>query len=1734
MAAILPGAADVTEYWDNILSGKDCITDIPEEYWNIGDFYDPDPAAKDKTYGYKAGVVDSIEFDSISYGIPPAVMESISVDQLYALVVAKKALQDAGLLGEGAKPFNRDKTGVILAAVMGKNAYSLAHRQDTVKTKKILVNSGVDEALADRVVMRLKDSELEWTEDSEPGFLGNVTAGRIANRFDLGGTNCVVDAACASSLAALKIAVSELQSGDCDVVLTGGVNLDLSATAFISFCKTPALSRQNVSRPFDAEADGMVLGDGVAMVVLKRLEDAERDGDRIYAVIKSVGSSSDGRRKSIFAPSIEGQMKAIGRAYEMADVDPESVGLIEAHGTGTFSGDECEITALNRFYGKYRPRQRSIVIGSVKSQIGHTRLAAGISGLMKAALALYHRTLAPTINVRNERPEFEGSPFHTISSPKPWITSERAPVRRAGLSSFGFGGANFHVVLEEHVTTGANVPPRLHRIPEGVCLHAADKKALIDLCQSWIERLEADPRAYDALVDEQREPEAIPVGQPRIGFVGKDRRDAIAKLSGAVGKLSTHDFPAGSQEFHADGTRDTIYYRTTGVPTGTKVATLFSSQSAQYPGMMGETVRDYPEMSDFLSTVGSALENRGLTPIADILYADVSTDASACENTAELTNTVYSQSALAAICGGLYDILKNRRYADDILIGHSFGEITGLWAGGAIDTQTFADITVERGMAMASGNPGTGMLVIAAGSQACQEWIAAYDHVYVANDNSADQTIVSGETGQLKALAAELMSANVSCTILNVSHAFHSPYMKEPNSLFQEVFDDVELKPLTKTLYSGADGKPYRSGASSMRETVGKQMEQPVRFMQCVADAYEAGARVFVEVGPGKVLTNLVRRILSDKEVYTIAVNGERGDKSSDYQLEEAIVQLRTLGLCVDGDAYRRTSSDFVEEEKPKSAYRIDPIVYMTPAKKEIVEAAIDTVDPVDPVDPYPGSVAKMKGQQTMDANALDVVYGIQTLNGQALEKFLVSQEQQINVFSQLMRDSAGNSDDVLHLMEAFQANSMRAYDTYMRGQRDVLGVREGDFSGTESVIPAVARPAAEPAPYTWKEPVPQPRPPIPEVAPPRGSVAAPDPSKREPENTATPPEPTVIEPAPQAEDFDPVQMVIEIISEKTGYPDDMVDADMNIESDLGIDSIKRIEVFAELSNRLPSKLEVDDVEALSMLHTISEIGDYLKKKFVEVNGTSDEETDKTDISPVIKRFEVAVREAEPQERTTGLLDNGVVLIVKDDSGVAELVAERMSTMGYAVKLVSLPAADETAVEQMFTDALTEANQRLAGFVYIASKGKGGDSLIPMDETDALKSVFLCATCFTRSFVSGEGIGFFISAARMDGGLGLVSGSSVVQGGLFGLHKSLQLEWHNLPLNNRTLVSKAIDLAADLSPEQAAGYLIEEIFTYANDAGVGRTDDGRRYETCLKQSYPDPASRGQGPRPDDVMLVTGGGRGITAECVVRLAQNSQCGFILLGRTDITADIEWAGGETDRAKLRELAIEKLHQNRPRPAKIEALVDSALNQREINDTLDAIRSAGGRAHYLCCDVRDARHLKDLLGSEEAQLGPITGIVHGAGTIADKTIQRKTAADFDNVFGPKVFGLEACLDSVDVSKLKYIVMFSSTSAYFGNGGQTDYSMANEVLNKFAFAFKRSHPDCTTVAVDWGLWDGGSMASDSIRNAVKDSEIVLIPPETGTGYFVDQFMYAQKPDACQIVVNCSSEMLRPTTELG
>lgn len=380
LGCLFPGARNVKEFWQNIVQGKDLMTDVPRSYWLAEDMYDPDPKAPEKTYCKRGAFLPEVPFDPVEFGIPPNVLSSTDSSQLLSLLVAKTVLTDA--VGKEWKGVSRDRTSVILGYSMATAIlFELAGSQHKTIWERVLRESQIDPRKIEEIHKRRSDYSTNWDENSLPGLLQNVIAGRIANRFDLHGTNCVMDAACASTFSAIHLGIKELIFGDSDMVVTGGVQT-LAPLTYICFCKTPTLSPCGESRPFDDSADGMMLGEGIAMFALRRLADAERDGNEIYAVIKGIGTSSDGRAKSIYAPEPKGQAMALRRAYERTEYGPDTVELVEAHGTGTKAGDIAELRALKEVFeegGRREPQW--CAVGTIKSQIGHTLSTSGAAGL---------------------------------------------------------------------------------------------------------------------------------------------------------------------------------------------------------------------------------------------------------------------------------------------------------------------------------------------------------------------------------------------------------------------------------------------------------------------------------------------------------------------------------------------------------------------------------------------------------------------------------------------------------------------------------------------------------------------------------------------------------------------------------------------------------------------------------------------------------------------------------------------------------------------------------------------------------------------------------------------------------------------------------------------------------------------------------------------------------------------------------------------------------------------------------------------------------------------------------------------------------------------------------------------------------------------------------------------------------------------------------------------------------
>ncbi len=970
MASIFPEARNLQEYWQNIVNKIDCITDIPETHWNLADYYDSNPRTElDKTYCNKGGFIPAIDFNPMEFGIPPNILEVTDVSQLLSLVVAKEAMEDAGY--DEKREFNRENIGVVLGSAALKLGVPLSARLQYPIWKKALKSSGLSDEDTEKIIEKIQSAYVQWDENAFPGMLANVISGRIANRFNFGGLNCTVDAACASSLAAVKMAIAELLEHRSDMMLTGGVDTDNSITAYISFSKTPAVSQGDKVKPFDAKSDGMMLGEGLGMMVLKRLSDAQRDKDKIYAVIRGIGTSSDGRFKSIYAPRKEGQINALRRAYDDAGFDPLTVDLIEAHGTGTMAGDPTEFASLKEYFSEDNSKRQHIALGSVKSQIGHTKAAAGAASLIKTALALHHKVLPPTINVTQPNPKLniKNSPFYLNAETRPWISAPQEAPRRAGVSSFGFGGTNYHVVLEEY-NSDHNSAYRLHQAPAQILLFAENPAQLLKTCEQTLEKLQSSvgEKHYSELLEACKFKE-IPQSSARIGFVASSISETCKRLRVTIDLLKNK--PSATSWEHPTG----IHYRAQGMDAKAKVVALFSGQGSQYLDMGKEVVMNFPQLRQLYGYMDSLLLKDNLQPLSEIVFPHpVFEENERNAQIAALQRTEYAQPAIGMLSAGYYKILQQAGFKPDYVAGHSFGELTALWAAEALNDRDYCALVKARGQAMAAPedpNYDTGaMLAVKEDLNKLVTVLKKYPQVQIANFNSPTQVVLAGATPEIHKLQKILHDSGCAAVVLPVAAAFHTPLIAFAQKSFAIATKSVKFQSPKIPVYTNVTAKQYSTEPSELQKTLESQLSNSVLFKQEIENIYTDGGYCFVEFGPRKILTNLLKDILGDRPHMAIALNPSPR-KDSDYCLREAVIQLRVAGITLKNlDPYQIGEVVKSTETKKGLNIKLNGSNYVSEKTKQRWEKAISEQHQVEISASKPVEVGRLSNTATITESA--------------------------------------------------------------------------------------------------------------------------------------------------------------------------------------------------------------------------------------------------------------------------------------------------------------------------------------------------------------------------------------------------------------------------------------------------------------------------------------------------------------------------------------------------------------------------------------------------------------------------------------------------------------------------------------------------------------------------------------------------------------------------------------------
>ncbi|MFE7094008.1 type I polyketide synthase [Streptomyces erythrochromogenes] len=889
-----PGAHDVRAYWKLLMSGERQFSAVPAERWNHEVFHEPDnPSAPHASYTDQVAFLDDVDrFDALHYGVPPARARAMDPQHRLMLDVTREALDDAGL---GRGDFDRENTGVFCAMSVSDykdvmtapiRAIALA---DQARTSASDDDGGVLEAVKEHA------GRLGTVHPfSLPGSLLNMAAGTISRQFDLGGPSFAVDAACSGSLVALDQAVAQLRLGGCRIAVVGGVYVNLTPDSLIGFSTLRALSATGVCRPFDEEADGFVLGEGAGAVVVRPLADALASGDRVYAVIKGVGSANDGASPGPLAPAPEGQLRALRRAYDDAGVAPSSVGFLEAHGTATRAGDLAEVEALRRLRTEYPDDDPSMCyLGAGKALIGHSLAAAGMAGLIKTALVVHHRTIVPQPGTTPHPDLGVGSAgLRFAETARPWPRT-RGP-RRAAVSSFGFGGTNVHVVLEE-----APAPARPVAVggaegaPQLVLLSAGDAELLDLHIGEVLDAVDRAPRTPVAAIAHTlggREPL-----KARLAVVAADTDEFARRLLRARARLAEGARgDLGEGAFAADAPLPAAQRR---------IAFVFPGQGSQRPGMMRDLYERFAGFRSVVDVLGSVARDDADLDLAELLYGGEAAGAGggdAEELARRLTATEVCQPLLGTVQVAATRLLAECGVAPDLALGHSVGEFAAAAAAGALTGEETVRLLVHRGAALrraVSGPPG-GMVAVQTDKETCRSLVVGIDDVWLACFNQPRQVVVSGTPQGLAALRRACADAGIATAALEVSDAFHSPRLGCAEEAVRANLADRRVSPPLLPFVSSVSAAVC-SDPGELRELWARHASAPVRFGDAVLASYDAGARLFLQVSGGGSLLDAVRRNLAGREdVHVVAAGGTAPDGTRDWV--RALARLAVLGVPVD------------------------------------------------------------------------------------------------------------------------------------------------------------------------------------------------------------------------------------------------------------------------------------------------------------------------------------------------------------------------------------------------------------------------------------------------------------------------------------------------------------------------------------------------------------------------------------------------------------------------------------------------------------------------------------------------------------------------------------------------------------------------------------------------------------------------------------------------------------------
>ncbi len=1623
MACWYPGAQSLSEFWENILAKRQQFRRMPDQRLPLDQYHHPDKHTPDKTYGTEAAVLDGFEFDWKGRRIPKQVFESTDIVHWLALDVALKALDDSGL---DLQRLQSLQTGVVLGNTLtGEWTRTNAMRMRWPYIERVLQETAQQKGLSGEafnaytkvVEEAFKSVFPAPNEDTLAGALSNTIAGRICNFLDLHGGGYTVDGACSSSLLAVITAARSLISGDLDVAFAGGIDISLDTFELIGFAKTGALTPDEM-RVYDKRANGFIPGEGCGFVVLKRLADAERDGDRIYAVLNGWGISSDGKG-GITAPSIHGQAAAIGKAYAMAGYGIESCAFIEGHGTGTTVGDRVEISGLTEVLGTKVP-ERPIALTSLKSIVGHTKAAAGIGAFIKTAIAVNQRVIPPMAGVEEPNLIFQDKARWFYPAIDGRLCDPKQNIR-AGVSAMGFGGINTHTTLESYGQPAEHLQSFLadslllssHDRSEILIFSASSQAQLKKKVETTLRSVRKISRAEltDLAADLARFSQ--PQDPYRAAIVCQRPEEAFQALQ----KLTTWlEAPLGTQTSRElkEGQVHITLGHSTKAP---KLGFLFPGQGSQKPNMGRKLQERFAWAKDLVARAESSASDLGTKDLLAKASCELWEDRE--ERLKALTDTAYAQPAIS-LCNALwFEYLQSLGLTPALVGGHSLGELSALYAAKALSFEQLIQLASKRGQLMASPSDKAGsMIFIGADAKTVEAMLTKVSgYAQIANRNASDQTVIAGDPSTLQALLDQAKSKNLRCGPLAVSNAFHSRYMQGAAESFRSWLETITPAPVQIPFVRGTDGQIWQK-ETALRDYLSQQIVEAVDFI-ALAETMQQEVDLILEVGTGHVLSNLVRRIPARKGEAKAAFCCE-SRPGHDADLKSTLAACFVRGARIRWDELYRHRL-------------VRP--YLRPDERLFIESPTE-----------------------------------RTLHFQA------------GAPVQILSTAGVVAPQVLAPLAAAAVPAPL-----------VQAVSSGPALAAQ--LPASHRELSVQAISIQASPLP---------------AAAPSSS-----------EPTV------------EQVLARIVEDLTGFEAATIHPNMKVLDDLNMDSIKASEL---ISNAAMHYGIAGDIEAVGFTNaSLGEIAQAIRAKLPEggvrspklqPEGPSQQalQVDRNAApmlppsQPKLVARPTLATEPQLQKTHTPPPQNATVMEPSaKQPKVAEISKAKLLTPWVRnfsesfVPFVQKVPQDLTAwqglklvliahiSDEIYIQSLAEALHGLAQTVQVQcldghedkkrlDLGSADTSLVLLPrESEILEDhVQLLSTIAQTRWPRQHRLIFL----QCDDGLFGHSKTSTSSFSTKAFAQSLAQERSDLKI-------QSCSIAAELAAEpQSVLSRIAHTWTQTKAPLVQAfAHDGHILSPQWVLDQPlGYESRQLTWHPDDVVLVTGGAKGITAACALKVAEHLKVKMALVGSSPLSPE-----------------------------------DAHNPEHPIGATLAAFANAGLSARYYACDITKSSSVSQLLQDIEHDLGKIRALVHGAGSNQPRPAATVSTVEALKEMGPKVRGIQNLLAAINPAHLQLIVGLSSVIGVVGMPGNAWYGFANECLDLTLRRYQSQHPHVQTQTLAYSVWAelgmGARMGSD--KN-LADKGISSITPEEGIQRFLGLFL--GKSQDQQTIISSRMSRVLPT----